>query len=176
MDYVYKNYHVKDDPDEHLRLLKAHDKIAVAISRLTAANDQHNSKSDIFCFEESQNIYSYLISLYIRKGHPDSQMITTLTKMAFESGLFVKWKSMAQVPTKREVEDLSLFSLKLEHISASIFIYVSTIILAIGLFVAECVVHWQVNQPNPKRHWVFFNFLMVGQRMYFRNLRAWMFK
>lgn len=93
--------------------------VAFAVSRQFAMNNVNVPQDDIYCFDVSENIYSYFIVMYIRKDHYAYQHIFDITQRALEAGLFVKWSRDSRMECRRPVGDVNLI-IRIEQIYASI--------------------------------------------------------
>lgn len=162
-------YYTCSDLDECLQLLKDDDNLAVAISRQHALNNPTVAQSDIFCFEENQNIFNYLNSMYIRKDHSHFSEINDITQRAFESGLFKKWAHDSKVKLPRAMDDPALMSVKLEKIYGAIFSYGLVTILSVTSIIVEVLAHPKSRLPNAHLIWVYLDKFVDADRHYLKN-------
>lgn len=156
--------------DDCLQLLKVNYNLAVAITRQHALNNPTIAQSDIFCFEENQNIYNYLISMYIRKDHRHFREINDIAQRAFETGLFKKWAYDSKVKLPRVTVDATIISLKLEQIYGAIFSYCLVTILSVSSIIVEILAHPKSKIPNANRVWVYLDQFVDSERHYLKNI------
>lgn len=83
-----------DDVDLCLEYLKHDDNydMAVGVSRIHAMSTSFYANHEIFCFDQSENIANYTISLAIHNHYELTAIINKIIRRALEGGLFVKWQ------------------------------------------------------------------------------------
>lgn len=159
--YLDEHFHICEDIGQCLLDLEINNRLAIATSRQHALNHRI---SKIYCFDESQNIYKHLISMYVRKDHHAFDNIMIFTIRAFESGLFVKWERDSKIAHQAKPKVSTIFSLKLSHIYGSIFIYLLFAFLGMIFFLAEMYTFRKARVENSRRFWVICDLLIEGQR------------
>lgn len=137
--------------------------MAVAVSRHHIRNLAYNP--NIYCFDEKMNIHHAMISLYLRRNNSINARIETIVNRAFEAGLFVKWQSNGRFQSKKIVKD-PIIALRIEHIYASIFIYLVSILLCLILFMMELCAANQMTRPKPHRFWIYMYRFIDGRRRF----------
>lgn len=158
------------DLNECLRDLKDNNNLAVAISRQGAFNNPVIAQSDIFCFEEDQNINSYLVAMYIRRDHHNLRKLNEIIERSFESGLFVKWARDSKVALPEATEDRPVISMELDQLYAAMFAYLVFIFFAASSFVAEIFAFRNLTGPNPSRFWAVVKFLIDDERYFLKDI------
>lgn len=167
---MLQNFFICPDLDDCLRTLKEHNHLAVAVSRKHALNNPVIAQSDIYCFQEDQNINTFMISMHIKKDHPKLHAINELAQRAFESGLFVKWTKDSKVEFPRQIENTVLISLTIDLIYGAIFAYVMMMSLSIVILFAETLAYSKARMVNAKKYWIYMDIAVDAERHYLKNI------
>lgn len=93
---VRNHFELCEIPDECLTKLTTDTVLAVAVSRLHAFNSPIISRSDIFCFPRSRNIYSYSVAMPIKFDFQLLPQINYMIRLLLEFGLIERWNQLSQ--------------------------------------------------------------------------------
>lgn len=162
-DAVLSRYQISSNIDECLHGLASDPLLAVAVSRHHSQNYPPIPAYKMTCFDESQTIRSYFISMYIRNDQPYFPAIAYLTERAFEGGLFVKWTKDEQI-TNVKPEILVLTPLGIEHLGGALFGFVLIMMSSVWAFVAELLTYKRARLENPRLFWVLMEKLINSER------------
>lgn len=153
------------------RLLSLRDpKIAVAGSRKNIENNQLYSPSKIYCFDKSESINSYQVSLFVTNGLDILKKIDEIIRHLFEAGLFVKWNRDSQRRREYEVQYVPPIEMTFEHISFNFYLVMTWgSLLSTLVFIFELIVHRMVLQRKQSKFWIYLDHHLTGIRYYFRT-------
>lgn len=151
--------------------MKYFDDVAIGASRQHILNCPAYSPSKIYCFEKSQNIANYKISLLISQQINRTNDINHVIRRVFEAGLFWKWHADSERRKKFEPLKHIPMALTFEHFSAG-FVFVLLIgwSLACLAFVSEHIIRLKIQERNGKGIWIRLEYFFDGKRHYFLNL------
>lgn len=140
--------------DNCLERLRFRSDLAVAVSRQYALNQRIISQSKLFCFDETQNVENYLVSMYIRQGRLDNIELSTYLRRVLESGLIVKWHRDSRIAYQYDYEDFTKMvnQLTMSHLYGGLFMYGLCLSIAFGAFVIERIAFRRSRQTNS--HWL----------------------
>lgn len=89
-----EQFNVCADIDECLNKLTSNEyRNAVAVSRNRIENNQLFLSNKIHCFDKTQNIQNYSISLNVRKNFEHITEVNDIIRNALEAGLIQKWEN-----------------------------------------------------------------------------------
>lgn len=89
-----EQFDVCSDIDECLNRLTSREyRNAVAVSRKRIESSQLFLSNQIHCFEKTQNIQNYSISLNVRKDFEHMTEVNDIIRQALEAGLIQKWEN-----------------------------------------------------------------------------------
>lgn len=162
-DAVLNRYQISSSTDVCLHGLASDPKLAVAVSRHHSQNYPPIPAYKMTCFDESQTIRSYFISMFIRNGSPYYAEIANLTERAFEAGLFVKWTKDEHIFNVKP-EILVLTPLGIEHLGGALFSFVLIMMSSVWAFVAELLTYKRARLENPRCFWAFMEKLKNSER------------
>lgn len=161
--------HDIDDCLKHLTLDDNND-LVVGVSRSHAMSSSPFRKHEIFCFDRSQNIANYTISLAIRN---DNELISNINKVirgVMEGGLDVKWQRENRISTPPDVWD-KVYIFSMGHFSVLFLnlyfpgIFLSTATLFLEIFVAKKMN--QVQTGRERKFWMILGNFFDGKRHFF---------
>lgn len=138
--------------------------LAVGISRLhIQAMSLHQN---IFCFDRTQNIYSYLNTFMIRSDFPQRNAFNNVLKGIASSGLTSKWQKDIRIYRQlskhhSEVHSINIMDFYFAFLFASVFLN-----LSITAIILEFIVYYKFNSPNSKHYWTFWDKLISGIRYF----------
>ncbi|KAG4079216.1 hypothetical protein HA402_004591 [Bradysia odoriphaga] len=166
-----ETFHICEDISECLVHLLHNNKLAIGGSRQNILNSPTYLQSEVFCFENLENIASYPVALYMRKNFNRKTKVDATVQQLFEAGFFDKWKRDSQLPRKHEMPYTLPLRLPVTHISAVlIFIIGVGSLMSILTFAAEKLIFWKMKQPNKHAIWKYLEQFVDGQRHYLKNL------
>lgn len=157
---------IEIDIDDCLRRLHYNFDLAVAVSRQYALNQRILSQSKMYCFDETENIHNYHVSLYMRKGHSAEMKILEHLRRVYESGLIEKWRRDSRINYLYDAEDLTRMSRKLtmSHLYGGLFMYALCLCISFVAFIGECVVHRRLRCRKPKTGWKWLDMFIDSDR------------
>lgn len=161
---VRNNFELCIDTDECLKRLQYDEKLAVAVSRLHAENTPAISRSEMFCFPRSKNIYSYSVAMPIKLDYHILPVINYNIRQLFEFGLVERWNKLGQsVAAALEIKkfldkaqdghDDRLVVLTVPHIMGAILIMFFGHSVALIAFSVEMIVNRMVQRQNCTKFW-----------------------
>lgn len=141
------------------------EKLAVAVSRLHAENTPAVSRSDMFCFPRSKNIYSYSIAMPIKLDYHMLPVINYNIRQLFEFGLTERWNKLSQsIAANEEIKmvlnkaadgnDDSLTVLTVPHIMGALLIMSFGHFVAASTFLIELWVGRKIRQRKCRKIWI----------------------
>lgn len=144
------------------------DDLAVGVSRAHAMSTSLFSNHEMFCFDRSQNIANYSISLAIRN---DGELISKIDKIIqniLHGGLQIKWKREHPIKTSLEKNARSNTSwspLSLECIMFAFhFVVFPGTLLGAATFCAELWVAKRRRESNRSTIWRILSEFLDGHR------------
>lgn len=149
--------------------------LAVGVSRTHAMSTSLYRNGEIFCFDRSQNIANYTISLAIRSGYGISP-INKIIRSILEGGLNLKWQREirsdrpSEAGNKRHPEAISIN----ETMTVLFFVIIPYLSLATLTFIAErLIAARKANAPtaNKREFWTRLEKLFDGERHMFKLRR-----
>lgn len=161
------SFSVCNDIDKCLDYLTSNDgdDLAVGISRLHAATTSHFENHKIFCFDRSQNIANYSMSLLIRKDLELIVEINAIIRNAVEGGLIAKWHKENSVVVRPDAGHIVSDSLGMQYAWAIFyFLYFPAIIVATAVYFVECYVARKMKQPRRLKLWRYLSQCLDAHR------------
>lgn len=168
-------------PDNCLKRLLNDENIAVAVSRLHAENSPVISKTELYCFSRSNNIYSYSIALPIKLDFHLLPQINYIIRQLFEFGLIERWNKLSQSIAssvsiskllKSEGEDGGhLVVLTVAHITGAILILGAGLIMSFAVFILERIVYRIIRHGRRNKFWNFVNSILDPQKVSKKTVR-----
>lgn len=158
------NFELCINTDDCLKRLQYDEKLAVAVSRLHAENTPAISRSEMFCFPRSNNIYSYSVAMPIKLDYHILPVINYNIRNLFEFGLVERWNKLGQsVAAALEIKyflnkasdghDDRLVVLTVPHIMGAILIMFFGHFVALITFLTELIVNRMIQQRNCTKFW-----------------------
>lgn len=158
------SFEVCDDIDKCLNRLKFDDKLAVATSRLhIQAMPLHQR---IFCFDRSQNIYSYLNSFKIRMDYPKRHDIDKILKEITTAGLVSKWQKDIRRYIKSKKRHSDVHSINITDFYFAFLFAMLLTNLSISAILIEFIIYYKVNSSRSKHYWQFWDKFISGKRYF----------
>lgn len=162
---VRKNFQLCINTDDCLQHLEYDEKLAVAVSRLHAENTPSISRSRMFCFPPSKNIYTYSVAMPIRLDYHIMPVINYNIRQLFEFGLVERWNKLSQsVAASLEMKQIlgqaqdghddRLVVLTVAHIMGAILILSFGNFVALIAFLCELCVDRKIRQRNCAKFWI----------------------
>lgn len=159
--------------DECLRFLYSNEykyDWAIGASRLNIVNSPFYSSSKFFCFDQSEGIENYPVSMGMRKDYGKDIEVNKVIRYLTEGGFFVKWhrdnvkRKMYEVPIT-----VSSF-MTMDRLWVIFGLWGIGCLIPISSFCLELIVHKMVYQRNA-RHWIWINLdhMCDGCRHNFRD-------
>lgn len=152
-----------------LAQLKWNDNLAVSTPRIRAENCPLISRSELYCFSQLENIYTFPIALSMQSKYEYFPQISAILRRSVEAGLIDKWhrdSRMYQNDLKRENDRRII--LTIAHIGAALLALVCGTIVASLVFIAEYIAFRKTKRSDCNEFWVFLSKVVDGRRFYFR--------
>lgn len=170
---VRKNFEICYYTDECLKRLVYDEKLAVAVSRLHAENTPAVSRSDMFCFPRSRNIYSYSIAMPIKLDYHMLPVINYNIRQLFEFGLIERWNKLSQsIAVNAEIKKIlnqaasgkdskGLVVLTVPHIMGALLIMCFGHFLALTTFCLEVWIERKIRNGKCTKFFVCFHWFLT---------------
>lgn len=132
---IVSKFQVCKKLDKCLQQIKRNKGTAVAVSRHHALNSPMISPLDMYCFSKSNNIYTYSVTMLVKKQYHLLLKIENIIRGITESGLLSKWQRDSElvVVSTDSDSDTGVTKLKFEHVQGGFLLW--GIGLGIGLLV-----------------------------------------
>lgn len=137
--------------------------VAVATSHLHVYSVVQTSK--IFCFDYPENLFSYLLTIQIRKDLPLIMSINSEIDKIVEAGFVSKWINNYKM--KKSIDESSLESFSLRELFGLFIIPVLLLLMSIVLAVVEQIIYKNANTPNTHWFWKLASDIIDGKRHLF---------
>lgn len=168
---MLEKYKICQNNDECLEELDWNNRLAVAVSQKHAMNNPVIPNWKIYCFPNTENIFNYPVSMYMRVGHPLEREINEITQRTLEAGLLAKWAVDSRMAFKQEARTpIRTKKLTIENISLILFLCGSFLTFAVLAFIAELIVHRRARSPGAGRFWTTADWLIDGDRHFLSNI------
>ncbi|XP_059611138.1 uncharacterized protein LOC132258050 [Phlebotomus argentipes] len=134
--YVRRMFTICPDIDACLQRVRHDSELGVAVSRQHARNSPLIDESDMFCFHRAENIYSYSVSMLVKRDFHLLPKINDIIRTILESGLLYKWQKDSEVskvqstPTEGGEGSATQIVLGISHVQGAF------IVLGLGLVVS----------------------------------------
>lgn len=162
-------FYICEDLDECLKQLLHYDNVDLAVggSRKHLMNARSYFPSKIFCFDKSESIGSYLVSVFIQRNSQLKTAIDDIIEKLSEGGVFVKWNSDNQRRQRDELSNILSAQMTFEHVSfAFVMIMAIGSIVSTATFICELVVHQQFQRRTRSKIWMYLNQFFCEHRDY----------
>lgn len=128
-------------------------KLAVAISREHAHNNQFISTSKFHCFENLEIIHGYSLKFLVREDFKYLNNLNEFIQMASSTGLVKKWRMESEIRSKyKHIEKIYGF-LTFENFYVTYFEWFVLEISITLILLLERFVHRKVRKVNHSRIW-----------------------
>lgn len=181
---IQSAYNLCANIDECLQQLRTVDTLAVAVSRQHAMNSPTIAKTDLFCFPKLNNVYSYSVSMLMRKNFHLLGKMNSIIRRVMEFGLIQKWERDGEVQQLLKLtKEMSaadtvvaedgggddVVVLTVGHIAGSMIIMTVGYSLASLIFIAELIVRSdRLRRWRRTKWWRLVNAFLDAKR-YFLN-------
>lgn len=171
---LIENFEICTNLDFCLSQLEWKSKLAVAISREHAYNNQLISASKFHCFKNSEIIYGYSLKFLIREDFKYLNNLNKFIQMASTAGLVERWRTESQIRSKyKHIEKIYGF-LTFENFYVP---YIEWFVLEISvtlILLLELLVHRKVRQANHSRIWTLIEmFIDPFRHFWLENKSFW---
>lgn len=152
----------------YLNQLDWNNKLAVATSLERVRNDRPLSKS-VYCFDESNNIQTYPLKIFVRKGFNLQKKLDRFIEYTIENGVIVRW--IRKNKFRSFVEERRV---QIDKVTAEIFKFFVPVILGVflGAFVImvfEVIVHTKVHSHGSAKLWRYIQMMIDPERYFLLN-------
>lgn len=143
----------------------------MAVSRLHAENTPALSRSEMFCFPRSRNIYSYSIAMPIKLDYHMLPVMNYNIRQLFEFGLIERWNKLSQsIAANEEIKkilnqaasgkDDQLVVLTVPHIIGALLIMSFGHFLALSTFFIELWIDRKIRQIKCAKVWIILHWFL----------------
>lgn len=166
------NYQICKSDVECLENLKYNDKLAIAVSRQYALHNAHVSDTEIFCFDKSENIFNFFVSMHMKQNLDLHEKINGFIQRVLAVGLMKKWITDTQrrvrnnYDRERSTSPESAVPLSLEHWSLGFVLYILFMSLSFIAFYMEMLVYKNVCSNKSSKFWKWADLVMTGKRTF----------
>lgn len=166
---MIEQFEVCADVDECLGRLAYDNRLAVAVSLKHATNNPLTPYWKIHCFPDTQHFNSYPVSILMNKQSPMWSTVNQLTQHALAGGLFVKWNREVKFHAPHQIQRNNRNAvLTLEHIFIGWAMYWLFMAFAVGAFIAEHIIHWQMKRTRGGYFWKLAEMFIDGHRYFLK--------
>lgn len=173
-----ESFHLCNDIDECLiRLMHDNNNdLAVGVSRAHVTQTSLYVNHQIFCFDRSQNIMNYTISLAIRNDYELISNINKLIRRVLEGGLTSKWHRENTKNILPEVEETFRYeTIRVEHfLTLMYYVTIPSFFLSTAIFTFERLVVSKIRRAKTaknRKFWMKLSKIVDGRRHVF-NLKS----
>lgn len=154
-----------------LETLKYFDDIAIGASRQHILNCPTYLSSTIFCFDESENIANYKVSLLVSQQFNRTYDINHVIRRIFEADMLSKWYEDSRRREIFEPTEHIPIELTFEQFAPGIvFGLLIGLTLSFLAFVCEHIIRLKLSENNGNGIWIYLEHFFDGKRHYLQNL------
>lgn len=161
----FNSFEVCDEIDECLQRLEFDDNLAVATSRLHV--QILPLYSNIFCFDQSQNVFGYYNSFMIRTDFKGKSSFNHIIKSAVVSGLISKIEKDIRFYSKMSTKFIDVEGINGKDFSMTCIFFLPFIVFAIFVAFIEFIIHYKLHSAPDQYLWKFLDKLIDGKRRFF---------
>lgn len=163
------SFSVCNDIDECLERLTDYENydLAVGVSRIHAMHTTPFRNGEIMCFDRSQNIANYTISLAFRNDFPLAAKINDIIRNILKGGLVWKWNREKQVriPPVTGMENKIWEPMTFEHFGFAFYlVFLPGLAFAVTAFFVELYVARKIRQSHHSSIWTTLAKFFDGHR------------
>lgn len=142
---------------EHLSYYE-NSKFVVGGSRKHIENNVFYSPSKIYCFDTTENIGIYQISLFMKSDSVLQVKINDIIQKLLEGGLFVKWNRDNLRRRQHEIPFIATLQMTFEHVSMNFYCVMTFGIgLAILTFTFELIAFRKTRKCRERNIWFYLD-------------------
>lgn len=167
-------FHICENIDECLKSLYWNEneyEWAIGASRLNIVNSPFYSSSKFFCFDQTQHIGNYFVSLKMQMHFENKSEVNKIIRYLTEGGFFIKWhrENIRRRISENPFTDSQFITM--DQLWFWVVIVGIGWFLSILTFYLEILVHKKLRDENGQQ-WLWINLEHVcdGYRHRFRNL------
>lgn len=146
---IVNNFITCLDLEKCLLYIKNDKKVAIAVSRHHADNNEVIPRSQMYCFAKKDNIYTYSVSMLTKKQYHLLDKVNSIVRTISESGLLHKWESESSNAAEEESSadansegpHGNAIKLKIEHVQAGFLLLGIGSILGAIILLLEIAFH-----------------------------------
>lgn len=165
------NFFICNNIDTCLQHLKRPEnyRMAVGDSRLHLLSSPSYSPSELYCFDESESIFTYQVSLLLKNGSELEAKINRIIRNLFESGIFIKWSKEYQRNQQIDESDDTPRILTITHLLMPLIFVMGTLIpLSLIVFSLELVTFGKMSRGEKSRIWFYLEQMCNPDRHYLK--------
>lgn len=134
--------------------------LIVAVSRQRVKSSAIHKQ--VYCFEQFENVFGYLVSIMIRSDHKFRAAIDENLQRLIEAGLVSKWQK--DFTAAKYKKDDHSHGLQLKHLSATLLLAGIFWMTAFIVFISEQIIYRAANSRNAHRFWKIASKIIDGDR------------
>lgn len=159
-------YKICESVEECLTNLKSDNQVAIGVSREYVLH-----RTDIFCFDRTENIFSYTVSMLVRKNDELYRRVNKFIHHLLDAGLMKKWTettfNVLRKGNDSHGSSLQVKPISIQHITVGFIIAILFVILSVIAFGLELLIYKKLCSKNPSSFWIKAELLIDGDRHYF---------
>lgn len=162
-----KRFKVVNNVGDHLPQLEWNNILAVATS---IQQVQFRSDLDAYCFISPENIYEYLVSIFVRRNFSHLHEHNKFIHQASDSSLFIKWLNKYESNSSSKTQ----LQFQYQQVNMNTFAFLGSLCICMwtGAFlhlIAERFIYKQVRRGNSACVWIFIEMAIDPYRYFFLN-------
>lgn len=144
--------------------LKFTDDLAVAASRLHVKSSVF--QKNVFCFEPSENIFTYLTTFMIRTDYSFNRQVRDIFNGIIKSGLITKWKMDLHLNHDIQTNNEEVRKINMVDYHFLLIIFTSCVLLSLAVVLWEILINYKVKSKKCNNIWKFLEKTVSGQRQF----------
>lgn len=136
--------------------------LAVAISREHVLNS--DLKHRAFCFERSNEIYSYALKFLMQKEFPYRNELNEFIRMASARGLIENWRTHKKIQYRNNYNQVTANFINQANLDSCRMIYCGIIVFVFLVLFSERLIYKKVRHPHPCRFWLIAQMIIDPHR------------
>lgn len=162
--YQMQQFNICKEIDDCLTRLQFTEQLAVATSRRHALS---LNLLDVYCFDRSQDIQTYLNSFLIRTKCKHRTEIDSTMKRIIMAGLVTKWQKDFKKPMRQAENTRSVGIMKLDNLNGFIYLFGLMFGIITLIFFLEILIFKKSHSRRANRYWKFAH-MLINTKRYFK--------
>lgn len=158
-----------DDLDVCLRQLDLNRYLAVGVSLEHAQNSRLIPASEIYCFENVEQIMQYSVQILVRKEFFLFEEFNTFINLAKANGLVAKWWTQTRIRPDYEYFEEEYGEITMDNFNGFFIFWISLLIVPTLVYFVEKIIFYGAQKPNPSKIFILLDMLIDGERHFLLN-------